>query len=37
MTKLIVIVAAGLVAACAYHLCGDRLWDMLVAMHGHQG
>jgi hypothetical protein len=36
MTKLVVIVVAGIVAACAWHVCGDRLWEMLIAMHtGH--
>jgi hypothetical protein len=33
MTKLVVVAIAGLVAACACYLCGDRLWEMLVAMH----
>jgi len=37
MSKWIVIVVAGVIVAFVFHLCGDLLWDKLVAMHGGHG
>ena len=34
MSKWIVIVIAGVIVGCACWLCGDMLWNQLVAMHG---
>jgi len=36
MTKLVVVVVAGVVAACACYLCADHVWHVLVTMH-HRG
>jgi hypothetical protein len=35
MSKWVVIAVVGLAAACGCWYCGQELWNMVVAMHGH--